>query len=209
MQATRISQAQVSVAAGWLVCGTIGLVTFVYLVQHGEKEPVAGDPGLTRLGSDQAGATANWLQGAGLQALFSSPMRRAQETAAAIAAATGLPVQVDSRLRERLNWDGTQAFESFLADWDRSTRDRDFAPGNGESSRSAGVRMRVFLAGLSGRPGPVAAVSHGGVTTDLLRTLLGDELLSPALLAEGIPPCAVTTIDDLHVVAIASAHHLG
>lgn len=194
---------------GWLVCGTIGLVTLVYLVQHGEKERVAGDPGLTKLGRDQAGATASWLQGAGLQALFSSPLRRAHETAAAIAAATGLPVRLDSRLRERLNWDGAQPFESFLADWDRSTRDRDFTPGNGESSRSAGERMRVFLAGLSDCPGPVAAVSHGGVTTDLLRILLGDEMLPPRLLAEGVQPCAVTTLDDLKVVAIASARHLG
>jgi broad specificity phosphatase PhoE len=69
--------------------------------------------------------------------------------------------------------------------------------------------MRAFVAGLSGRPGPVAAVSHGGVTTDLMRALLGEEALSPRLLAEGIPPCAVTTLDDLHVVAIASTRHLG
>lgn len=187
----------------------IGLVTLVYLVQHGDKERRAGDPGLTELGRDQAEATAHWLRGGGLQALFSSPLRRARETAAAIAAATGLPVQLDSRLRERLNWDGTQTFDSFLADWDRSTKDRDFAPINGESSRSAGERMRAFLAGLPCGPGPVAAVSHGGVTTDLLRTLLGDEALPPRLLAEGIPPCAVTTLDDLRVVAIASTGHLG
>jgi len=195
--------------AGRLVSGSIGLVTLIYLVQHGDKERLAGDPGLTELGRGQAGATARWLQGAGLQALFSSPLRRARETAAAIAAATGLPVQLDSRLRERLNWDGTQTFDSFVADWDRSALDRDFTLSNGESSRSAGERMRVFLAGLSGRLGPVAAVSHGGVTTDLLRTLLGDEALPPRLLAEGIPPCAVTTLDDLHVVAIASTRHLG
>jgi len=75
--------------AGRLVCGSIGLVTLIYLVQHGDKERLAGDPGLTELGSGQAGATARWLQGAGLQALFSSPLRRARETAAAIAAATG------------------------------------------------------------------------------------------------------------------------
>ena len=68
--------------------------------------------------------------------------------------------------------------------------------------------MRAFVAGLSGRPGPVAVVSHGGVTTDLLRTLLGDEALPPRLLAEGVPPCAVTTLDGLHVVAIASTRHL-
>jgi len=69
--------------AGRLVCGSIGLVTLIYLVQHGDKERLAGDPGLTELGRGQAGATARWLQGAGLQALFSSPLRRARETAAA------------------------------------------------------------------------------------------------------------------------------
>ena len=191
------------------MCGSIGLVTLIYLVQHGDKERLAGDPGLTERGSDQAEATACWLRGARLQALFSSPLRRARETAAAIAAATGLPVQFDSRLRERSNWDGTQTLDSFLADWDRSTQDRDFTLGNGESSRSAGEGMRAFLVGLSGRPGPVAAVSHGGVTTDLLRTLLGDEALPPRLVAEGIPPCAVTTLDDLRVIAIASTGHLG
>ena len=95
------------------MCGTIGVVTLIYLVQHGDKERLAGDPGLTELGHGQARATARWLQGSGLQALFSSPLRRARETAAAIAAATGLPVQLDSRLRERLNWDGTQTFDSF------------------------------------------------------------------------------------------------
>jgi broad specificity phosphatase PhoE len=191
-----------------LVCGSIGLVTVIYLVQHGDKERLAGDPGLTELGRDQAVATARWLQSAGLQGLFSSPLRRARETAGAIAAVTGLPVQLDSRLRECLNWDGTQTFGAFLADWDRSAQDRNLTLSNGESSRSAGERMRAFLAGLSGRPGPVAAVSHDGVTTDLLRTLLGDEAVPPCLLAEGIPPCAVTTLDDLRVVAIASTGHL-
>ena len=191
------------------MCGSIVLVTLIYLVQHGDKERLAGDPGLTELGRDQARATARWLHGAGLQALVSSPLRRARETAAAITAATGLPVQLDSRLRERWNWDGTQTFDSFLADWNRSAQDRDFTLSNGESSRSAGERMRAFVTGLSGRPGPVAAVSHGGVTTDLLRTLLGDEALPPRLLAEGIPPCAVTALDGLHVVAIASTRHLG
>jgi broad specificity phosphatase PhoE len=69
--------------------------------------------------------------------------------------------------------------------------------------------MRAFAAGLCGGHGPVAAVSHGGVTTDLLRTLLGDEALPPLLLAEGVPPCAVTTLDDLRVVDIAATWHLG
>ena len=68
--------------------------------------------------------------------------------------------------------------------------------------------MRAFLAGLPGTPGPVAAVTHGGITIDLLCNLLGDDALPPHLLDAGIPPCAVTAIDDLNVVMIASTAHL-
>jgi broad specificity phosphatase PhoE len=182
-------------------------VTAIYLVQHGDKERMAGDPGLTELGRDQAAVTARWLQDRGLHALYSSPLRRALETAEPISHATGLAIQVDSRLRERLNWDGTQTFDAFLADWDRSTRDRDLVLGNGESSRSAGERLRVFLLGLTGASGPVALVSHGGVTTNLLRTLLGDDGFPSRLLAEGIPSCAVTMFNDLQVISIADTRH--
>ena len=190
------------------VYGRIYLVTTIYLVQHGDKERLPGDPGLTELGKRQAEVTARWLRATGLQAVYSSPLRRARETAEPVSQATGLAVQVDSRLRERLNWDGTQAFGTFLAEWDRSTEDRDLVLSNGESSRSAGERLRLFLAGLAGGSGPVAVVSHGGVTVDLLRNLLGDEGLPPRLIADGIPPCAITTLDDLHVGGIAATGHL-
>lgn len=182
-------------------------MTLIYVVQHGDKIRSPGDPGLTELGQDQAAAAARWLSATGLQAIFSSPLRRARETAAAVATVTGLPVTLDDRLRERLNWDGTQPFDAFQADWDRSTRDRDLVLGNGESSRSAGERMRSFVAALG--EGPVAVVSHGGATADLLRTLLGDAALPSGLLAEGIPSCAITTLDGARVVAIASTEHLG
>ena len=185
----------------------IYLVTTIYLVQHGDKERSPGDPGLTELGKRQAAITARWLRGTGLKALYSSPLRRARETAEPVGVATGLAVRVDSRLRERLNWDGTQAFDAFLAEWDRSTEDRDLVLGNGESSRSAGERLRLFLAGLSGGS-RVAVVSHGGVTVDLLRNLLGDDGLPARLMTDGIPPCAITTLDDLHVVSIAATGHL-
>ena len=183
-------------------------MTTIYLVQHGDKERMPGDPGLTELGRDQAAVTARRLKGTGLHALYSSPLRRARETAEPIGHATGLAIQVDSRLRERLNWDGSQTFGAFLADWDRSTKNRDLMLGNGESSRSAGERLRVFLASLTGASGPVAVVSHGGVTTDLLRTLLGDDGFPTRLIDEGIPSCAVTTLDDLQVINIADTGHL-
>jgi len=179
-----------------------------YLVQHGEKEPVPGDPGLTRKGRQQATRTGRWLCAQGVGALYASPLRRARETADCIASATGLAVQHDARLRERLNWDGSQPFDGFLALWARTTLDRDFVPANGDSSRQAGARLRAFLADLPAVPWPVAVVTHGGVTTDLLRTLLGDDALPPQLLESGIPSCAVTAADHLNVTMIASTSHL-
>jgi broad specificity phosphatase PhoE len=136
-------------------------------------------------------------------------MRRARETADCIASATGLAVRPDARLTERLNWDGSQPFEAFLALWARTASDRDLVPpGGGGSSRQAGARLQAFLAGLTGAQGPVAVVTHGGITAELLRNLVDDDALPPHLLAAGIPPGAVTTIDNLAVVMIASTAHL-
>jgi broad specificity phosphatase PhoE len=183
-------------------------MTLVYLVQHGDKERLPGDPGLTTQGRQQAAMTARWLHSAGLQALYSSPARRARETADHIAAATGLAVRFDGRLRERMNWDGRCPVEDFLAEWAHATRDRDFVPRGGDSSHQAADRLRAFLAGLPATPAAVGAVTHGGVTADLLRSLLTDQALPAGLLDAGIPPCAITTIEDLTVVAIAATRHL-
>lgn len=183
-------------------------MTRAYLVQHGDKEPGPGDPGLTQAGLDQATSTGRWLSGLGMRALWASPLRRARETAGCIASVTGLAVQSDARLRERLNWDGSQPYQAFLALWARTTRDRDLVPANGESSRQAGARLQAFLTDLPGTPGPAAVVTHAGVTTDLLRNLLGDDALPRPVLEAGIPPCALTVIDDLNVVLVASISHL-
>jgi len=186
----------------------MAVMTLVYLVQHAEKEHIAGDPGISSNGVSQAHLTGCWLRKAGIAAIYSSPLRRAHETADCIAAETGLHVAVDVRLRERVNWDvGTPAHE-FCAQWTCSTMDRDYVPASGESSRQAGDRLCDFLLWLPAAPAPVGVVTHGGVTVDVLRTLLPDALLPAALLEEGVPPCAVTTIDGLKVLAIADTRHL-
>jgi broad specificity phosphatase PhoE len=184
-------------------------MTVVYLVQHGDKQRVPGDPGLTSLGCQQAGEVGAWLQGEGVRALYASPLRRARETADCISERTGLPVILDDRLRERLNWAGSEPFEEFLVRWARTEQDRDYQPPGGDSSRQAAGRLRDFLAGLTGQRGPVAAVTHGGVTTDLLRTLLGDAAVPPALRESGIPACAITAVTDATQLSlIASVTHL-
>jgi broad specificity phosphatase PhoE len=183
-------------------------MTVAYLVQHGEKESFPGDPGPTAMGRQQATRTGRWLRGRGVHTLCTSPLRRARETAECIASVTGLTAAPDARLAERLSWDGSMPLEAFLALWARTRQDRDFAPGNQESSRQAGARLQAFLAELPGTTGPVAAVTHGGITTDLLCNLLGDDALPPAPAGWGRTPCAVTVIDDLNVVMIASTAHL-
>ncbi|MCX4666552.1 histidine phosphatase family protein [Streptomyces sp. NBC_01381] len=183
-------------------------MTLFYLVQHAEKERQLGDPGLTALGRRQAARTAKWLQHAGIGSVFSSPLQRARETAQFITAASGLQLQEDDRLRERMNWADGEPIEEFLADWAATVRDRDFVPRSGDSSRNAGARFLSCLADLGAEQGPVAVVTHGGVTVDLLRTLIGDEAVPDRLMHEGVPSCAITTLDGMAVASIASQAHL-
>jgi broad specificity phosphatase PhoE len=124
-----------------------------------------------------------------------------------VAEAAGLPVRTDSRLAERMNWDGSVPFERFAEDWAKATADRDFVPAVGDSSRAAGERFREFLEERAG-DGPIAIAGHGGVTVDLLRTLLGDEEVPEALLREGVSSGAITTIEEMRVVSIAAVDHL-
>ena len=195
------------------------------LVQHGEKARTAGDPGLTPAGARQAARTAAYVArrhraGERVDGLRASPSRRTRETAAPLAAALGLPVRLDPQLRERMNWgDGPpgQPLAAFLREWAQATADRDFPPSSGESSRVAGARLRTALDDLAAvHPGArLVLVTHGGVTIDLLRTLLGDAAIQrqhPALVAQGVPPGAITRLrrdgDGYVPVEVASTTHL-
>lgn len=92
--------------------GRIVGIAVVYLVQHGEKHSLPGDPGLTARGRQQATRTARWLRGLGVHTLCTSRLRRARQTAACIASVTGLTARPDARLAERLNWDGSMPLEA-------------------------------------------------------------------------------------------------
>lgn len=60
----------------------------------------AADPPLADTGVRQAEALAAWLAPEGVDALYTSPLARARETAAPIAAATGLEVVVEDGVSE-------------------------------------------------------------------------------------------------------------
>ena len=83
-------------------------MTTLYLVRHGEVHNPEGiiygrlpGYGLSENGRRQLAAAAELLAGEGaIVALYSSPMQRAQESAAIIAARLGLPVQTAEQLLE-------------------------------------------------------------------------------------------------------------
>jgi broad specificity phosphatase PhoE len=189
----------------------------VVIVQHADKQRLPGDPGLTALGREQAATTAGWIaENLTVTALWSSPLRRALETAGPVSEATGLRARTDDRLRERMNWDDpAQSVRDFELEWIRSSGDRDFVPAFGDSSRTAARRFLRFLEDIVRQQGTVVVVSHGGITVDLLRTLVGDDAVrsaSPRLIDSGVPSCALTRLsrcDGWSVEGIAWTGHLG
>jgi probable phosphoglycerate mutase len=76
------------------------------LIRHGlpirvENEPgTPADPPLSDEGREQARRLADWLAPEGFDVVYSSPMRRAVETAEPLAARLGLDVTIDDELAE-------------------------------------------------------------------------------------------------------------
>ena len=65
----------------------------VYVVRHAEKAPAESDPPLSEQGHKRALVLAEMLKKADIQALYSTPYRRTQQTAQPLAAALDLSVQ--------------------------------------------------------------------------------------------------------------------
>jgi len=174
----------------------------VLVVQHGEKVRSAGDLGLTDLGHRQAFTVARWFaeNRPDIDAIFASPLRRAQETAAPITAALGLSARTEPRFRERMNWDTDSGLtlDEFLTDWQRATDHRDYQPLIGDSSNDASGRFIAALVDLERDvTDVVVVVAHGGVTVDVLRTIAGDSSVNeadPDLISDGVRCCAITRL---------------
>ena len=75
-------------------------------VRHGEPERIApgtgvrADPALTALGREQARRLADWLAFEPIDAIVSSPLQRAIDTAAPIAASCGVEIEIVDGLIE-------------------------------------------------------------------------------------------------------------
>jgi glucosyl-3-phosphoglycerate phosphatase len=164
------------------------------MLRHGQTEFNAGsrmqgqlDTELSDLGRAQAVAAAEVLGKRQPLALVSSDLRRAYDTAVALSEQTGLPVQVDTRLRETHlgDWQGmTHAEVDAEAPGARQAwrEDATWAPHGGESRVDVAGRSLPVVAGLiaaqaewgAGEPErPLVLVAHGGLIAALTGALLG------------------------------------
>jgi probable phosphoglycerate mutase len=137
------------------------------------------DPSLSELGRRQAEALADWLRHEPLHAIYTSPLRRAVETAVPLAAATGLGPVVDEDLAE---WDRDATdyvpIEELKAEGDPrwqelvdGTWTRD---GTVDVEAWTGAVVAAVERVVAAHPGQtVAVVAHGGVVNAYAGSVLG------------------------------------
>ncbi len=138
------------------------------------------DAPLNDLGREQARTAAPLLAALRPDAIVASDLSRAADTAAALAALTGLPVRSDARLRERYfgSWQGlllTEVAERFPAEYAR-WRAGDPDPGAGiEPLDELGKRMGTALleAADDATGGTIVVATHGGAARQGCGNLLG------------------------------------
>jgi 2,3-bisphosphoglycerate-dependent phosphoglycerate mutase len=158
------------------------------LIRHAEPERIPpgtsdapADPVLTERGREQAGRLAQWLAHEALDAVVSSPLRRARETAEVVGSELGIDVEVVDDLME---YDARADYYIPVEEL-RETRDhhwRAMVEGRweefgGEDPERFQRRIVPCVDALIERfpGGRVAAVCHGGVINVYLAQLLGLE----------------------------------
>jgi probable phosphoglycerate mutase len=149
------------------------------LVRHArphriENAAEAADPELTDLGHRQAAAVADWLAHESFDAIYTSPMARARQTAAPVEAAVGMTAGVVDGVRE-YDADANHyiPIEDLKADRDRW---RQFLAADRAEDRSAFAEtVTTSLDDLIGRHrgDRIVVVCHGGVINMWAAKVLG------------------------------------
>ena len=163
-------------------------MTRLILWRHGQSawnvnDRVQGqtDVELSDLGREQAAAAATRLAALKPDVLVSSDLKRAADTAAALAKVTGLPVQYDERLRERFfgDWQGmtlTEVAERWPDQYTRWRKGEGLAEANIEDLDMLAKRVAAALQEAVADAGPgstIVAATHGGAARHGVAALLG------------------------------------
>lgn len=138
------------------------------LIRHCESSGQAPEAPLTPNGARAAVDLAGRLADLGVDAAYSSPFVRAQQTLLPFTKPRGLPLTLDDRLAER------RLSPAPRVDWleliRRSFDDFDHAVPGGESLREAQRRAIAALADVAAREHRLpAVVTHGNLLSSVLR----------------------------------------
>lgn len=185
--------------------------TTLLAIRHGEtvwneekRYQGHGDSPLTETGRNQVAALGRRMKKIRVDALISSDLGRAQETASIVADYTGHPLELDSRLRERnygvlegLTVHEIKARHSKILN-QLNSDDPDYIIPEGESHRQQYQRNVEFIEELlTKRSGAtVAVVAHGGVLDSIFRYV--------ARLPLDQPRCFVTINASLTIITHGS-----
>jgi probable phosphoglycerate mutase len=165
-----------------------GEATRLYLVRHAQSEGNRGeyegpddDPPLSAVGHEQAGRLARRFTRRSVDAVYSSPLRRALETARAIADQAGLQVRILEGLREVDLGGAQREFDAYTEEQALALREQigrqptwDSFPGS-EGSAAARRRIAAALDGIvEERPGQrTVVVAHAAVIQTYVSQVLG------------------------------------
>lgn len=203
----------------------------LFLVRHGENlanltlefSHRKVDYSLTPRGVLQARQTAAYFRDQQIQAIYSSPLKRALETARIIAEPLGLPVTPKEAFREVNvgDFEGQEPtaelwarHDAILAGWLDGRPEVRFP--NGENRHELVARARAgFEEILAGQEAMnILVVAHAGIFGFSLCALCRD--LDPAILKRGMPNCAIAILEggvvngrlELKLLSCPSADHL-
>ena len=176
----------------------------IWLARHGETDANAEgrvqgsiDAPLNARGREQARELAREAATLGIEALYTSQLRRARETAEIVGAELGLEPRVDERFAEshRGEWEGRLIAEIKAEDaegWRGSlaVEPRFRFPG-GESLAEHAARVEAGLADVARGPLPALVICHGGTIRRALAARSPERLTDLA-----VPNASLTLVGD-------------
>lgn len=167
------------------------------LIRHASATGQEPDAPLTRTGDIQAELLASFINDFySVDRIISSPFKRALQTAEPLAKHSGMDIEVDSRLRERILCDESSD-NDYLPELKQSFLNFDHrVNANSESNAEALIRVNEFLQNLSSQSNKdkiTVAISHG----NLCSLILGK------FIPFGFDECLALSNPDVFVIDVA------
>lgn len=175
----------------------------IFLIRHGrQNSPLCNvNVPLSDAGRQQAALLGERLKGESIDAVWSSDLIRAVETADIINESLRVPREIRTDLREISFGDMeglsdeviADRFEDFLRE--RAKMEQDLAYPGGESSKEVAARVLPVMEEIIERDyETVAVVTHGGVIRSLVSHYLGMDFARTQLLAGHLENCGITEL---------------